>query len=160
VIDVRPARPGDEAELVRIDDATWTSAVSPAPAPPPGRAFFDGRQEPADVLVAEVDGAVAGYVSIGHGFDVASHAHVLELSGLAVAPEYAGRGLGRRLVEAAVAEARGRGARKLTLRVLGPNAVARQLYASCGFEVEGVLRAEFLLGGRYVDDVLMARHLR
>ena len=29
----------------------------------------------------------------------------------------------------------------------------------CGFEVEGVLRGEFLLGGRYVDDVLMALDL-
>jgi hypothetical protein len=51
------------------------------------------------------------------------------------------------------------GARKLTLRVLGSNVRARRLYESCGFLVEGVLRAEFFLGGRYVDDVLMTRIL-
>ena len=33
---------------------------------------------------------------------------------------------------------------------------ARRLYESCGFTAEGVLREEFFLGGRYVDDVLMA----
>ena len=33
---------------------------------------------------------------------------------------------------------------------------ARDLYAACGFEVEGVLRELFYLDGRYVDDVLMA----
>jgi RimJ/RimL family protein N-acetyltransferase len=43
--------------------------------------------------------------------------------------------------------------------VLGGNAGARALYTACGFVVEGVLREEFWLGGRYVDDVLMARTL-
>jgi RimJ/RimL family protein N-acetyltransferase len=56
-------------------------------------------------------------------------------------------------------EARSRGARKLSLRVLGPNTAARGLYATCGFVIEGTLQAEFLLDGRYVDDVLMARYL-
>ena len=63
-------------------------------------------------------------------------------------------------MDAAVDAATARGARKLTLRVLASNAIARALYESCGFEVEGILREEFLLEGRYVDDVLMARHLR
>jgi RimJ/RimL family protein N-acetyltransferase len=60
---------------------------------------------------------------------------------------------------AAVDAATARGARKLTLRVLSSNAIARALYESCGFEVEGILRETFLLEGRYVDDVLMARRL-
>ena len=51
------------------------------------------------------------------------------------------------------------GARKLSLRVLGGNSRARRLYEACGFVVEGILRSEFLLGGRYVDDIFMARHL-
>jgi len=49
-----------------------------------------------------------------------------------------------------------RGARKLSLRVLGGNVAARRLYESCGFMAEGILREEYFLGGRYVDDVLMA----
>jgi RimJ/RimL family protein N-acetyltransferase len=63
------------------------------------------------------------------------------------------------LVDAAVREARARGARRLTLRVLGPNMAARGLYEAAGFVVEGVLPEEFLLDGRYVDDVLMALDL-
>jgi RimJ/RimL family protein N-acetyltransferase len=43
--------------------------------------------------------------------------------------------------------------------VLGTNSTARRLYSRCGFVEEGVLRAEFLLDGRYVDEVLMARFL-
>ena len=60
------------------------------------------------------------------------------------------------LVAAAIEEARRRGARRLTLHVLATNHGARALYADCGFAVEGVRRGEFLLEGRYVDDVLMA----
>ena len=160
MIEVRPARLEDDAALVRIDEQTWTPEVSPAPQPPAGTALLGERVPPEDVLVAELDGAVAGYALLARGFPVPAHAHVLVLNGLAVAPEAGGRGVGRALVEAAVAEARRRGARKLTLRVLGPNAVARRLYARCGFVEEGVLRGEFHLGGRYVDDVLMARDLR
>ena len=48
----------------------------------------------------------------------------------------------------------------MSLRVLGSNAVARRLYARCGFVEEGVLRDEFVLDGRFVDDVFMARFLR
>jgi RimJ/RimL family protein N-acetyltransferase len=47
----------------------------------------------------------------------------------------------------------------MTLRVLGHNAAARRLYEGCGFVVEGVLPGEFLIEGRYVDDVLMGRAL-
>lgn len=158
-MDLRRARPEDDARLVAIDDATWTAAVSPAGVPPPGRSFFAGHTRPEDVLVAEVDGVVVGYAAVGNVIPLPSHEHVLELRGLAVDPAAAGRGVGRRLVEAAVAEARERGSRKVSLRVLGPNEVARRLYAACGFVEEGVLRGEFLLDGRYVDDVLMARYL-
>ena len=56
-------------------------------------------------------------------------------------------------------EARSRGGRKLSLRVLSTNPTAIGLYESEGFVVEGVLRGEFVLEGREVDDVLMARWL-
>ena len=84
---------------------------------------------------------------------------MLTLNGLAVDPQRQRNGAGRRLVEAAIEEARGRGAHKLSLHVLGTNTSARLLYEACGFVVEGILRAEFLLDDRYVDDVLMARQL-
>ncbi|WP_159059185.1 GNAT family N-acetyltransferase, partial [Streptomyces scabiei] len=63
------------------------------------------------------------------------------------------------LLRAVQDEARRRGARRLTLRVLGHNTAARKLYESEGFVVEGVLPEEFLLDGQYVDDVLMGRRL-
>jgi ribosomal protein S18 acetylase RimI-like enzyme len=157
---IRTARPDDEPALAAIDRLTWSTATTPAPAPDPPRPFFQaGRRESADVVVAERDGVVAGYAGLVNRPAVPSHAHVWEIDGLAVHPDAGARGVGRALVEAAVAEAVRRGARKVTLRVLGHNGRARRLYTRCGFVVEGVLRDEFVLDGGPVDDVLMARHL-
>jgi ribosomal protein S18 acetylase RimI-like enzyme len=156
VTTIREARPEDEPELRDIDAATWTADVSPAPPPPAGAAFFGGRIAPADVLVAETGRVIAGFAALGPAHPLASGSHVLEIRALAVHPARQRCGVGRRLVEACLGQARRRGARKLSLRVLGGNAAARRLYESCGFTVEGVLRAEFFLGGRYIDDVLMA----
>jgi ribosomal protein S18 acetylase RimI-like enzyme len=155
---VRPATAQDDDALAALDEQTWTPDVSPAPAPPPGTPFFRAT-DPADVLVAELDGAVVGYVTLAHPTPLPSSAHVVIINGLAVAPHAQGRGAGRELTQAAIAEARRRGARKISLRVLGPNTVARRLYEGCGFTVEGVLRGEFLLEGVEVDDVFMARRL-
>lgn len=157
-VGTRPAAPADDAALLAIDVATWSPDVSPAPTPTRD-AFFDEGHTPDGYLVAEVDGVVSGYVSLHQNVPLPSHAHVLEINGLAVAPAAQGRGVGRLLVEAAVTHAAGRGARKVTLRVLGPNEGARRLYERCGFVVEGVLRGEFELAGRLVDDVLMAYRL-
>jgi ribosomal protein S18 acetylase RimI-like enzyme len=158
-VTIRPATAGDDAALAALDQLTWSWQSSPAPAPPPGTPFFDPRGRPEDVLVAEAGGAVVGYVHLGAPTPVPSNRHVLMVRGLAVHPARRGEGIGRGLVDAAVAEARARGARRLTLRVLHPNAAARALYEAAGFVVEGVLREEFHLDGRYVDDVLMARDL-
>ena len=158
-VEVRPASLADEAALADIDRVTWTAETSPAPVPPEGRAFFDERTDPADVLVAEVDGEVAGYVKLGLATPLPASAHVRTISGVAVDPARMRMGIGRALIDAAAAEARARGATRLTLRVLGPNEGARRLYESAGFVVEGVQRGEFFLDGAYVDDVLMALDL-
>jgi ribosomal protein S18 acetylase RimI-like enzyme len=153
--EIRPARLDDDAALLAIDDLNWTSATSPAERGDVSE-FFHGRT-PEDTLVAEIDGRVVGYATL-RAATLPSRAHVVDVNGVAVHPDAAGRGVGRAVIEAAFAEAVRRGARKVALRVLASNAAARRLYARCGFVEEGVLREEFLLDGRYVDDVFMARY--
>jgi ribosomal protein S18 acetylase RimI-like enzyme len=157
-VSIRRANREDGPALSALDAAVWSPEVSPAPPAPPSREFFR-ESGPDSTLVATLDSAIAGYVKLAPVLELDSNRHVLEIRGMAVAPSMHRRGVGRRLIEAAAAEARRRGARRLTLRVLAPNRGARALYEACGFEVEGVLRGEFLLGGSYVDDVLMALDL-
>ncbi|MFE6662315.1 GNAT family N-acetyltransferase [Streptomyces sp. NPDC057697] len=162
---VRPATLHDEAALGGLDRATWSTlhAVMPRPQPPYAP-FFDERHRPEDLLVAEArDGAgelrLAGYTRTVPPTPLACNSHVRQIQGLAVADWARGRGIARALLRAAVTAARGEGANRMTLRVLGHNAPARALYESEGFVVEGVLPGEFFLDGRYVDDVLMGRAL-
>jgi ribosomal protein S18 acetylase RimI-like enzyme len=158
-VTIRPASEQDGDALRALDQATWSWDVSPAPPPPPEKRFFSKESGPDNVLVAMTDGVVAGYVKLARALPLESNRHVLEVMGIAVDPAQQRRGVGRLLIAAAAREASARGARRLRLRVLGPNTAARAFYESCGFKVEGVLRAEFLLDGRYVDDVLMALDL-
>ena len=138
-----------------LDRAAWTPFSSPGPLEE-AEPFFNERTSPDDVLVAIEDGEVAGYVRLGRASRFSSSDHVLTVNGIAVDPGRQGRGVGRALIDAAIAEARRRGARRLTLRVFSPNEPARRLYESAGFVVEGVLREEFFLDGAYVDDIQMA----
>ncbi|MGW7242041.1 N-acetyltransferase family protein [Streptomyces sp. NPDC054804] len=157
---IRTALPDDDQELRALDRATWSylHAVHPEPQPPYDP-FFDERHAPEDTLVAELDRRIVGYIRLGFAYNIASNAHVRQIQGLAVAEEARGHGVARALLRAVMEEARRRGARRIRLGVLGHNAPARRLYESEGFAVEGVLPGEFLLGGEYVDDVIMGRAL-
>ncbi|MEV4948415.1 GNAT family N-acetyltransferase [Streptomyces sp. NPDC053755] len=159
-IRIRPALAEDGETLGELDRATWSPlhAVQPAPTPPYGP-FFDDRSRPEDHLVAEDGGVVVGYLKLGRPTPLACNTHVRQIQGLAVSAHARGRGVARALLRAAMAETVRQGGRRITLRVLGHNAPARALYASEGFAVEGVLPEEFLLDGRYVDDVFMGRSL-
>jgi ribosomal protein S18 acetylase RimI-like enzyme len=156
---VRPARADDEKPLLEVDRAAWSTHTSPSAGPPEGP-FFNDHTHPENVLVAELNGRVVGYGKIEHPTPLPASAHVWHVTGLAVDPECEGRGVGHALMEALIELARQRGGRRMTLRVFAPNERARRLYERLGFEVEGVLRGEFIVGdGEYVDDVFMARPL-
>lgn len=156
---IRSARPEDERELAVLNRASWSTLSDVSPAPPAEETLFDERHTPEQFLLAVLDGRIVGYIRQVPPTPLASNRHVRQIQGLAVDDTARGRGVGRRLVEAACATARAEGARKMTLRVLGWNAPARRLYESCGFVVEGSLAEEFLIDGRYVDDIWMARRL-
>jgi ribosomal protein S18 acetylase RimI-like enzyme len=158
-VSVRPARDDDDAALLAVDRATWSRYSSPSPRPPDGP-FFNERTVPENVLVAELDEHIVGYGKIENPTPLPASAHVWHVTGLAVDPLFEGRGAGRALMEALIELARERGGRRITLRVFAPNERAQRLYERLGFQIEGVLRGEFMIGdGEFVDDMLMALDL-
>jgi GNAT superfamily N-acetyltransferase len=89
----------------------------------------EGQIANGQVIVAELDGEIAGFAAVVGG----------ELDGLFVEPDLWGRGVGRALVDAATHEARKRG---LALKVIA-NPRARRFYEHCGFSVEGEVQTRF-----------------
>jgi GNAT superfamily N-acetyltransferase len=87
-----------------------------------------------EVLVAEVDGELAGFAVILDQDDRA------ELDGLFVEPARWRQGIGSALVDAAVHLARDRG---LSLITVIANPTAREFYEKCGFAVEGEAQTRF-----------------
>ena len=83
-------------------------------------------------LVWIEDGRLVGNVSLS---PERHDAGVWTVSNVAVLPEYRGRGIGGRLMDAAIAWARERQARRLLLQVRTDNAVAVGLYRHRGFVV-------------------------
>jgi ribosomal protein S18 acetylase RimI-like enzyme len=84
------------------------------------------------LLLAEETGAPAGCVGVRRLPDGAA-----EMKRLYVRPAYQGRGLGRRLAEAAVGAARAAGSRVLYLDTLPKMAPAIALYGALGFAPRG-----------------------
>ena len=86
-----------------------------------------------EVIVAELDGRVAGFAAVLIDDDIA------ELDGLFVEPEHWRQGIGAALVNVAVHEARRQG---LAMTVVA-NPSAREFYEKCGFTVEGEAQTRF-----------------
>ncbi len=74
--------------------------------------------------------------------------HKATLVAMYVAPEAGRRGIGRRLVEALLAEARASGVASLLLTVTHGNAAARDLYARMGFFTFGIETDAVRVDGR------------
>jgi ribosomal protein S18 acetylase RimI-like enzyme len=159
-VQIRVARASDEAQLARLDRVSWSPQSGfPSVMQQAGTVFFLTESPPQAFLVAEMDGVLVGYIRLGSPLPLPENAHVMGVLGLAVAPDARRRGVATALLTGAERRARARGARKLSLRTFSTNPEAIRLYTSFGFEREGLLRAEFLIEGQYVDDLLLAKDL-
>jgi RimJ/RimL family protein N-acetyltransferase len=115
--------------------------------------------EPSYVIVAEGQDELAGYVEVS--VLPYARAAVTGYVVMGVRTSYAGRGIGKALLEAAKDEAVERGLRRLELTVMTHNRRALNLYLACGFEVEGLRRDALTVGSEYYMGLLLSeRHPR
>jgi ribosomal protein S18 acetylase RimI-like enzyme len=85
------------------------------------------------VLLAEVDGVYAGMIVAFENFSTFTVKPMINIHDVIVLREYRNKGVGRRLMEAIVAEGEKRGCSRITLEVRHDNASAQSLYKSVGF---------------------------
>ena len=162
MIRVRPAGPGDAAALVALaeevgrEDGRWILAAETWRSVSDERRYLRmvQRHPDAAVFVADDEGRIAARLSLSRDPHPASR-HVADL-GLMVAEVYRRRGIGKMLLDEALAWARVSGIRKLELHVFPWNEPAIGLYESFGFEREGYRKGQYARAGEYVDAILMA----
>jgi len=76
--------------------------------------------------------------------------------GMALLPEYRGKGIGRTLAERTIRAAAAKGIERIELEVFASNQRAIRLYERLGFQHEGIKRNARKLDGSYNDILLMA----
>ena len=105
-------------------------------------------------FVAINDGEVIGWSDVQPLLgEMRAHCGVL---GIGIAKKARGQGIGRKLMETAIAKAKLRGLTRIGLTVRADNLVAQSLYKSMGFVVEGTQRKGWQLRGEYFDVYHMA----
>ncbi|WP_445441784.1 GNAT family N-acetyltransferase [Clavibacter sp. km1a] len=152
---IRPAEPRDINDLLEIrNDAILTSTALWTDEPvdrAEREAWFRRAAEEGDpILVAEVDGAMAGYGTYGPWRRMSGYRFSVEDS-VYVREAFQGRGIGRALVEALVAHARAAGKRAVFADIEAGNTGSIRLHERLGFRRVGLLPGIGWKYGRPLD---------
>ncbi|WP_156839802.1 GNAT family N-acetyltransferase [Novosphingobium aquimarinum] len=127
----------DAADLVALLDAYSRDPMGAgAPLDEPVRDVLPKRLAAvpgAFSLIAREGEDAVGLANCFTGFSTFAARPLVNIHDLAVLSGHRGKGIGRRLMAAVDAEARKRGACKVTLEVLTGNRTAQALYEACGF---------------------------
>lgn len=157
---IRPAKPQDAAAIaaiynegIRTRQATFEIEERSARERLEWLSARNGRYP---VLVAEKAGEVVGWASLDPYSDRTCYRGVAEFS-IYIAPGFQGQGIGRRLLEALLKEARRHGHWKVLSRVFPFNTASRALCRTCGFREVGVYEKHAPLDGRWEDVIIVER---
>lgn len=129
-------------------------ALLQAPPRDEAFAFYRGMLAHGQCHVAMAGAELVGWCDIQRQFGEA-RAHVGTL-GIALLPAWRGRGVGRQLLDTAIATAWSRGLSRIELTVRDDNPRAQALYEKLGFQPEGLLRQAMQVDGQHHDCVFMA----
>jgi L-phenylalanine/L-methionine N-acetyltransferase len=158
-ITVRHSEPEDYAAVYRVCSGPCAMADTlelPFSSKEPWRERLAHQREGEYSLVACVGSEVVGYLSVSL-YPGPRRRHSGRF-GMAVRDDWRGKGVGTKLLEAALGLADNwLGLTRLDLRVFVDNGSAIALYRKFGFEVEGTHKWFALRGGEYVDAHVMAR---
>jgi GNAT superfamily N-acetyltransferase len=153
---VRDARAEDAAAIARVHTRSWQVAYAHAfPAEALAGISVERRTEwwtqwlpaaspRAAILVAEVDGEVRGFASVGAARE--NGERLGELYAIYVDPDHWGAGLGRALISEAEERLRGAGFAEAILWVLEDNPRTRRFYEAAGWTHDGGSKRDTHLG--------------
>jgi L-phenylalanine/L-methionine N-acetyltransferase len=163
-ITIRSAEPEDAAALSALigSEGVFEGTSQLPLMPVASRLDRFSKLDPAGLLLVACDTTAERNAPIGMiGLHLVQpglrRSHVRGL-GISVAREYQGRGVGDRLMQAAMHWAdQWAGILRIELTVLCDNQRAIALYERHGFVTEGIMRGHILRDGVYADTQMMAR---
>jgi L-amino acid N-acyltransferase YncA len=119
-------------------------------------ASFEAHDERHPVLVAVLEGQVAGWVSLSRWSDRCAYADTAEVSAY-VRAEHRGCRIGSRLMTAIVQEARRVGLHTLLARIVEGNEASLRLCLAAGFVLVGTMKEVGWKFGRRLDVHLLQK---
>lgn len=118
--------------------------------------FNDLLTNGVEYIFMDDDGLPVGMFKL----EISKHrlSHLAYLGGVAIHPNYSGKGFGRKMLKEVINLANQQGYKRLELSVATENLKAIELYKKVGFEAEGILRKYTYLKreGRFLDELLMS----
>jgi phosphinothricin acetyltransferase len=161
---IRPANASDIPTIARIYAHAVTHGTASFELEPPDEAEMLRRYEALTdggyaYLAAESDGVLAGYAYAGAYRTRPAYRFSVEDS-IYIDPHMQGRGIGRLLLEALIAESEKRGFRQM-IAVIGDSQQTPSiaLHRELGFRLIGAIENVGFKHGRWLDTVLMQRAL-
>jgi phosphinothricin acetyltransferase len=158
----RPASTQDAADIARIynqgiEDRLATLETE-LRTPDERAQWLAAKSSRHPVIVAEDDGAVAGWASLNVFNAREAYRFVADIS-VYVERGWRGKGVGGVLLARLIELAREHGFRKLVLSAFPFNQAGMALYEKFGFRTVGIYREQGMLDGAWVDTIVMEKLL-
>jgi ribosomal protein S18 acetylase RimI-like enzyme len=165
-ITIEPVRTADLVELADLASRTFADAFGASMDPEDleqslaenrSVAYFDNAIKESRILVAKYNGKIVGYVQYGpvKMKEAGAAKNDRELGRLYVETELQGKGIGRRLMDAALDDPEMKRAPRVFLQVWEENQKALAMYEGYGFRQCGV--TTFEIAGKPAQDLIMVR---
>jgi len=156
-IEIRPMVAADWPDVAWIFAEGIATGLATFETEVPEWRAFNATHRPEGRLVAVVDGRVVGWTALSRWSSRGVYAGV-SWESVYVAAESRGRGVGRRLLEAAILASEAAGIWTLTAGIMADNAASIALHERAGFRSIGVQeRVGRDASGRWRDVVLYER---
>jgi L-amino acid N-acyltransferase YncA len=152
---IRDLRPLDWPEVVEIYADGIATGVATFEVAPPSWERWDAAH-PSIRVVAAVDGRIAGFCALSPVSDRRCYRGVAEES-VYVASWAQGRGLGRALLDEAIARSEAAGIWTLEAGIFPENKPSLRLHLGCGFRLVGVRERLGEVDGLWRDVLLLER---